>query len=250
MKPSSILLAIPDYGGTIKTPCFRSVIDAFQLLSRLGIKAGILTYNLSDIAISRNIMASIFLQQPSHSHLLFIDSDMEFRPETLAKMIAVEKPLVGCAYPRRDIDISKLAELVRDRPIGQAMAGSMTFSVRTLEGPVNADPQGLCQVAGIGMGLTLISREVFNAMLATRRIAKTSPQTGTNLPETVFGFFDRYPELTEDFSFCRRWIDLCKGEVWCLLNEDVGHIGAFTYRAKMGDWLKLESQTPSGDIKA
>jgi hypothetical protein len=239
MKPSSILLAIPDYGGTIKTPCFRSVIDAFQLLSRLGIKAGILTYDLSDIAISRNIMASIFLQQPNHSHLLFVDSDMEFRPETLAKMISAEKPLIGCAYPRRDIDIAKLAELVKDRPLDQAMAGSMTFTVRTLEGPVKADPQGLCRVAGIGMGLTLISREVFNALIATQGIAQTTPRTGTNLPETVFEFFDRYAELTEDFSFCQRWVDLCKGDVWCLLNEVVGHIGAFTYRARMSDGLNL-----------
>ena len=117
MKPSSILLAIPDYGGTIKTPCFKSVIDTFQLLSRLGIKAGLLTYDLSDIAVSRNIMSSIFLQQPNHSHLLFVDSDMEFRPETLAKMVGVEKLLIGCAYPRRDIDISKLVELGKDRPI-------------------------------------------------------------------------------------------------------------------------------------
>jgi len=78
-------LAIPDYGGTIKTPCFKIVIDTFQLLSRLGIKAGLLTYDPSDIAISRNIRASIFLQQPNHSHLLFFDSDMEFRHETLAK---------------------------------------------------------------------------------------------------------------------------------------------------------------------
>ena len=240
MKPSSILLAIPDYGGTIKTPCFRSVIDAFQRLSRLGIKAGLLTYDLSDIAISRNIMASIFLQQPNHSHLLFVDLDMEFRAETLAKMISVEKPLVGCAYPRRDIDITKLVELGRDRPISQALAGSMTFTVRTLEGPVQPDPIGLCRVAGIGMGLTLISREVFEAMIATKRIATVPPpKSGTNLPEVIFGFFDRYTDLTEDFSFCQRWADLCKGDVWCLLNEDVGHVGAFTYRARLSDGLKL-----------
>jgi hypothetical protein len=195
MKPSSILIAIPDYGGTIKTPCFRSVIDAFQLLSRMGIKAGLLTYDLSDIAVSRNIMASIFLTQANHSHLLFVDSDMEFRPEMLAKMVSADRPLLGCAYPRRGIDIARLAELAKAHSIDQGLAGSMTFTVRTLEGPVQPDATGLCRVAGIGMGLTLISREVFTAMLATRRIAKTSPQTGTNLPETVFGFFDRYSEL-------------------------------------------------------
>ena len=69
-------------------------------------------------------MASIFLQQPNHSHLLFIDLDMEFRPETPAKMISVEKPLVGCAYPRRDMDVSKLVKLGNERPISQALAGS------------------------------------------------------------------------------------------------------------------------------
>ena len=43
----------------------------------------------------------------------------------------------------------------------------MTFTVRTLEGPVQPDPIGLCRVAVIGMGLTLISREVFEAIIAT-----------------------------------------------------------------------------------
>jgi hypothetical protein len=33
--------------------CFKSVIGAFQLLSRLGIRVGLLTYDLSDIAVSR-----------------------------------------------------------------------------------------------------------------------------------------------------------------------------------------------------
>jgi hypothetical protein len=213
------------------------VIDAFQLLSRLGIKAGLLTYDLSDIAISRNIMASIFLQQPQHSHLLFVDSDMQFGEPTLSRMITAEKPLIGCAYPRRHVDIDRLAELVKKFPVSEALAGSMTFTVQTLEGPVHPDETGLCRVAGIGMGLALISREVFSALVATNRIAAVPPKSATNLPETIFGFFDRYADLTEDYSFCRRWIDFCGGDVWCLLNEDVGHIGEFTYRARMSDSL-------------
>src|SRR5262245_36438988 len=156
MQPASVLIAIPDYGGTIKTQCFRSVIDGFQVLNRLGVKAGLLTYDISDIAISRNIMASIFLAQPQHSHLLFVDSDMQFRPETLARMVSAAKPLIGCAYPRRGIDIAKLTGLAKTHSIERALAGSMTFVVQKLEEPMQPDASGLCRVAGIGMGLTLI----------------------------------------------------------------------------------------------
>ena len=47
--------------------------------------------------------------------------------------------------------------------------------------------------------------------------------------------------LPEDFSFCERWRGLCNGEVWAVADEDVDHIGEFTYRGNYVEFLKSRS---------
>ncbi len=44
--------------------------------------------------------------------------------------------------------------------------------------------------------------------------------------------------LSEDLSFCERWTKMCGGEVWSLVNHEIGHIGQFVYKGRYMDLLK------------
>ena len=42
-------------------------------------------------------------------------------------------------------------------------------------------------------------------------------------------------ELSEDFSFCRRWVMDCGGTVWAHPSADIRHVGSMTFGAKFTD---------------
>ena len=55
--------------------------------------------SLALLPYMRNFFASRVLNDPTFTHLLFIDSDMGFSPTMVEHMIALDKPVVGCIYP-------------------------------------------------------------------------------------------------------------------------------------------------------
>jgi len=42
-------------------------------------------------------------------------------------------------------------------------------------------------------------------------------------------------ELSEDFSFCHRWIEGCGGKVWASIHRNIRHAGRMVYDSKYSD---------------
>src|ERR1700730_8123212 len=103
MKPQNILIGLPAYGGKIDSGCAKSLFTLQHYLGTRKISAQLVTVDHADIVMSRNFLACYMLEQGKYSHLLFVDSDMAFRPAAVARMIEAEKPLIGCVYPKRMI---------------------------------------------------------------------------------------------------------------------------------------------------
>ena len=63
-------------------------------------------------------------------------------------------------------------------------------------------------------------------------LAEAEPdETGT------FGFFDPIEgeegfRLSEDYSFCERWIRFGQGEVWCNIEDPIGHFGSHGFQGR------------------
>src|SRR5437764_1135587 len=94
----------------IATPCAHEVVtsgyaaalhDIARELARKGITSVIEVLSFSDLELSRNILASKMFDDPSNTHLLFIDSDMSFSANLISRMIEFDEPFVGAIYPRR-----------------------------------------------------------------------------------------------------------------------------------------------------
>jgi hypothetical protein len=200
----------------------------------------------AEIVAARNFLASFMVERAAFTHLLFIDSDMGFAPGTVEKLIAANKPLIGCICPRRQIDLAALSRLsAKGADMAVATAGALDFVVRYAPGTRNVEiSNGLCSVLGVGMALTLIHRSVFAGLIENGEIVRYDRHGfgKEGLSGPMYGFFDPLRDgsaghISEDFSFCERWVKKCGGETWALAGETVQHIGDFTFVGSYLDHL-------------
>lgn len=135
--------------------------------------------------------------QAGASHVLFIDSDMRFPKDTVERLLAHDKDIIGanCIQRRTDVEL----------PTAQK-EGGMLFSSRNMK--------GIDEMDYLGFGVTLIKRAVFEKV--------SEPWFATPYDGTKF--------VGEDIFFCtkakeagfRVWVDHD-------LSQDVKHCGLKEY---------------------
>jgi hypothetical protein len=150
-------------------------------------------------------------------------------------MLNFDKELIGCVCPQRRLDLSSALSAARTMDPETAIATSTDFTAYFEKPRVLSVREGLCEVDGIGMGLTLIRKDCVLG-LSDKVNQSTRHAFGA---DPLLGFFDPEPSspYAEDWAFCKRW-NTSGGKVWALVNEPIGHIGEFTYRASYVARLK------------
>ena len=104
MKPS-VFIAMPCY-DSVKINTMLSIFKLIQQLSKSGIEVGINTFKSPLIHQARNHLTAIFLTT-QYQYLLFIDSDVEFEPEAVVRMIVAKKHIICTPYRTKSEDITK-----------------------------------------------------------------------------------------------------------------------------------------------
>lgn len=127
------------------------------------------------------------------THILWLDADMTFAPDTALRLLKHEKHVVAANYVTR---------VPPSRPTARR-DGKCISSI---------DATGLESVDHVGMGVFLMKTSVVE-----------------NIPRPRF-WYDSLTE-TEDVYFCRL-LKVAGHEIWIDhdLSKDVGHVGQFTYR--------------------
>ena len=251
MAAPHILIATPAYGANVKIQYMESILRTVQAFQRRGLRYDFRGTVNAEVVTARNFLASVMYERPQYTHLLFVDADMAFAPASVEKLLDAGKPLIGCIYPKKRLSASTFARAARAHADDStALASAFDFVVRHPAGTKRVQvTNGICRVLGLGMGLTLIERRVFVDLLATGKIATNAKHDlgPDGLDGPLYGFFDPLQSegsqyVSEDFSFCERWVRLCGGEVLALPAEEISHIGDFTYRASYLDRLKAGQQ--------
>jgi hypothetical protein len=142
------------------------------------------------VSRARNTLTASFLASDC-THLLFIDTDLIFSGEQIARLLDHQVPIVGGFYPKK-----------QDGPLAWVCNAHPHF-------PPPDEATGLQSLRYIGTGFLLVERSVFTRMIeAHPQIAYTADQTAR--PEHDLwpvGVHDgRY--LSEDWAFCQRALDL------------------------------------------
>ena len=166
-------------------------------------QVNILHSNGTLIADQRVDLANMALTQGA-DWLLWLDTDMRFPKDALSRLLAHEKPIVGCNYSQR---------VVPPKPTAHNAVGNGEFSnVWT-----NPDSTGLEQVDFLGFGCILTKADVFKKM---------------EKPWFHLGYSTKnYKFIGEDVYFC---LNAAKAGFPVLLDHDlskeIGHIGSFEFR--------------------
>jgi hypothetical protein len=193
----SILLGYV-HPGTVHN-CFvvsllRLVNDRTQEIAIMGVGSGPL------IARMRNNLVGVFLEN-KFTHFLSVDTDIEFAPDALHTLLDLDLPIVGATYR------------------GVSSSGS-SFPVAIIKGKdglyerasfKRLGKKGVTEVVALGMGFTLIKREVLEAL----GVAALWP-----FAETLD---DKGQPLGEDTTFCLRAADVGFKSYLCL-DVRVGHM--------------------------
>lgn len=128
--------------------------------------------------------------------ILFMDADMEFPGNTLMKLLSHDKPITGVMYSSR----------VKENWLNVFdYNADKNIYVRS---PIQPD-SGLQKVDGIGFGITLVKKEVFDAI------------------RDPWFFYDM--DFSEDINFCRR-AQKCGYKIYCDTELDIAHIGKRKYK--------------------
>ncbi len=218
----NIFIFVPAFGQQISAATFMTTHAIQQVLSAKSIGGSFSTLSFPDIAELRSMAMTIWYDaMPQSDHLLFIDADMAFPPDMVLDMLLLDEPIVGAIYPQRRLPLS--------------WAGSGDGSLMT-------DRRGnFMKVEGVGMGCTLIRRDVVTKFLENmpelvdtrlklHPAAEMLKQAGTSRIIRAFEKLD-LPErgvVSEDLSFCIRWQKM-GGAVWAGIGYEISHVGPYNY---------------------
>jgi len=225
MKPS-IFIAMPCY-DSVK---INTMLSIFQLIQKLGqskVEVGINTMKSPLIHQARNYLTSVFLTT-EYTHLLFIDSDVEFRPEAGMRMLVAGKDIITTPYRVKDERI--------DQP---------RYTVKFADPKVVPIlPGGLVEIEAGPTGLMLIHRKVFEKIIKNRPELKIKNKVKPDADKShkfYYNFFDFAFEdgytFGEDVSFCK----LARKEgfkLYANTESPTAHRGEYAWVGKFGDSLK------------
>lgn len=209
-----IAIATPE-PGTVKTRYMRSIIDTLIDFNVHKLQWSMFYASGSHIPWQRNMLVRSFLSSDA-THLLFVDSDMEFDGSLCRRLLSHDKPVIGVA-----------CALKMNPPRWNVRFGNKNAEIR----------DGITQCEGVGFGVMLIQRPVLETMTAK------FPALFDTRSEDV----DQ--ERGEDYTFCRRWRLDFGGEIWALLDAKIGHIGDYAYGADQSylDFLKANGAFKPSD---
>jgi len=216
-KPS-VYIAMPCY-DSVKINTMLSVIKLVQELGRSGIQVGINTVQSPLVHQARNYLTSVFLTT-EYQYMLFVDSDVEFEPEAVLKMLVPKKEIVCTPYRVKKPQLDKHVYTVEFKN---------PKHIPFLAG-------GLVEIEAGPTGLMLIDRQVFEKIIKNnpnlKIINKATPKADKS-HEFYYNFFDfgfnKGYATGEDVSFCR----LARGngfKIYANIESTTQHHGSYAWK--------------------
>lgn len=189
MKDRKIYLAVAGHYANNDVAFVQSLVAA---VLRPPVKLAIGWNCDPSVERARNILTANFLESDC-THILFVDSDIAFTAEDIARVTSHDAPVVGGLYPLKNF-----------KPQVEWCGNGLAAG----ESPARAD--GLTEVKYTGTGFLCIAREVFETMIARGGVEKYRQDFPPHREEFAFwtqgvraGRF-----LTEDWMFCQRWLEI------------------------------------------
>ncbi len=210
----------------------------------------------------RNLcVAEMLNHADKYTHLLFIDSDIDFQSKTVFTMLDKDKDIISCPYPMKTFDWDKAWRRLKEKTGAindkdDLMKSGYTFPLKVHNSKEIETKNGVCEVTHAPTGCMLIKREVLEKMIKHYPKLEIFQPTIINGKEekkhNMWNLFDTLhdPETKryfgEDFGFCQRWIDM-GGKVHVYVKDYITHVGEYSYCGRFWDDL-FQGSTPAKSI--
>jgi hypothetical protein len=235
MKPK-IYVATPCYDMMRIETCV-SLMDMFSTLGRSGIECKFKSVKTSLVTHGRNLLTCGFLDS-DFDYMLFVDADVEFKPEAVMRMLVPKKDIICTPYRvKNEPAIPEYAVKFKDKNDIKILPWDI---VEIEEGPA---------------GLTLIKRVVFERLMDKRPDLKINFDEPTRkkmneeigamedaIDRYMYNFWDTTFRLDtgewkgEDLSFCALARE-AGFKIYANLDSETTHHGSWGWKGRFGDFL-------------
>ena len=227
-----------------------------------GIMVSFSLLKSSLVTQGRNLCVANFLKDPTnYTHLLFIDSDIDFKFDTIIKMLKFDREVIATPYPMKHIHWDQIWDRVQKgkiKNIEELKRAGHAFPIKldNQKGKEIPVVDGVIEVSHAPTGCMLIKKQVFDKMIKAYPNDKIEQATIVNgkalIDEYNYNFFDTIhdPETRkyygEDFGFCKKWTAI-GGKCYCYVSDDITHVGEYAYNGKLMDNLDISKTVDDTD---
>lgn len=251
----NLFIAVPCYGDNVMTPFMHSISELCKELEKRNIQFNFVTVSTESlITRARNGLMSNFLAQKKHTHLFFIDSDIEFDAISVVKLLAADKDVIGGIYPLKRVNEDKLKENAESYRVNKKLPvdyeltdkeadfiSKKSLSYAFTPEKSTMSMQNYCiEVTDIATGFMMIKRHVIEKMVDRYPELEYQPfqndQYGNGIK--YYAFFDTmiHPKtgiyLSEDYAFCLRAVQ-AGFKIHIRTDIDLTHIGQHYYKGNV-----------------
>ena len=252
-EPVHLVVATPCFGGQVSSIYASSIFAlqrALRSMSNVDLKV-CLRDGDALITRARANLVTLFLDDPTATHLLFVDADIGFAPEQVFRLIESGADVVAGCYPIKRVNWDKAKRAVAaNRP--NLPAASLDYVLEIDDPDRVVVVNGFSRVRYAGTGFLMIRRQVLERMCAHPNYAPLKFLREHSLDALAgspnrFALFECMIDpatgtyLSEDFAFCKRWTDI-GGEIWADLDSRLDHVGPSVFR---GDIASQFAAAPS-----
>ena len=223
-----------------------STINLMSLCRQKNIRIGLRSIWFESL-ISRARNASVaFMLNRDYTHLLFVDTDTQFAPDDVLKLIDADKDVTVGVYPKKYFNgqkIEAMASTGRMPEYWRHLATDFSTEIDPEE-LKKAKSQDTVKANYAATGFMLIKRECIEKIIEARPDIKYRNDIDGYM-DAGDNFYDIFrcevnPETkkyeSEDYGFCKLWKSL-GGDINVVADISLGHRGFNTY---IGN-LKLQS---------
>jgi len=239
INEKKVMIATPAYEMKMFSAYLDTLLTSLKLLDGIGVKY--VTYFLpgdSYVHRARNTIVSDFYKSDC-TDLVFIDSDLTWRPKDLVMLIANDAEVVGGAYPCKNQWDDWGVRIFTDE-----------------NGIPDVDPQtGLIRAQMVPTGFMKITRRAIDRMIETYPDLWYWAKVEVGEPKKQFAFFNHLPVeeshifTGEDGSFVHRY-NAAGGDLWLMPDATFEHYGIKEWRGNYHEYLLAcpgGSKSPESD---
>lgn len=262
-----LYILTPVYGSMVYVDYMTSLIQTIHLFKELGLNIQVeFVKNDSLVTRARNNAVARAMNDPECTHIMFIDADILWTPESVIKLLLADKEVVCGIYPLKHYNFNRLltdplnpanSNIIQtwiDKKNASQLKDFITdeqcinynllrYNVNFMSTELTIE-NNIAEIRHAPTGFMMIKRVVFEKLFKSYPSLNYTDDVGFARPgEEKFSFniFDTSVEkmpdgknhlLSEDFLFCERYrkINPENHKIYCDVSINLGHAGTLTYQ--------------------